>query len=160
MEERFLFNGIQMKGTRIAVDQAVVFAIPILPYAAIPPFSFGYPTAPRAQFAPDRPVFQGRKIGGELCLNQTFLRPLGLRRRWKALKLSNAHRAESCPKKLQEIPFAHSECIHARSNLWGARIAAGIVCAAPTILNKPGAPVTPFLSGLPALSLKLLLGSI
>jgi hypothetical protein len=53
MEEGFLFNRVWMNCTRIPIDQAVIFPIPVFPHPANPPFSLGYTTTVRAQFTLD-----------------------------------------------------------------------------------------------------------
>ena len=78
VKERFLFDGIDMNGTGISVDQGIVFSILVFSNAAISTLSISHFTVPRAKFAPDLFVGEGGEIGGELSARQPFLNFLGI----------------------------------------------------------------------------------
>ena len=53
MEERLFLDGIQVDGTRVPVDEAVIFPLPVFTNPAKPSFSLGNAAPVRAQLALD-----------------------------------------------------------------------------------------------------------
>jgi len=60
MEKWFLFYGVHMHCTRIAIDQGVIAATNIFPSLAIPPFTFFCFAGMGTEFTTDAPIFKRR----------------------------------------------------------------------------------------------------
>jgi hypothetical protein len=73
MEEGLLFYRVWMNRTRIPVDQAVIFPIPVFPHSANAPLSLSYAATVRAQFTLDFSALEWSEIGGELRFNEPLL---------------------------------------------------------------------------------------
>ena len=72
-----------MKGAWISVNQAEIFPGSILPDSAISSFALAHMAVLGTELALDFSVSEGSKERGQLCLNKSFLRKLGMRQLWK-----------------------------------------------------------------------------
>ena len=77
VEEGFFFNGVQVDGAGVAVHQAVIFALPVLPDAAFPPVSGQNLAVPGAELALHQALVQLAGEGGRMGRNQAVLHRLG-----------------------------------------------------------------------------------
>ena len=78
MIKRFFFDRIEMDGTRIAINQAVVFPVAILADPAESPFPLCHAASSRTEFTPNLATLQGSKEGGERGLYEALLYSLRL----------------------------------------------------------------------------------
>jgi hypothetical protein len=73
MQKGFLFDGVQVKHTRIPIDKTVQFSVPVFADAARAAFSTGKVTLPWAKGTLDLAAVEGLEIGGKLRLYEPFL---------------------------------------------------------------------------------------
>jgi hypothetical protein len=57
------------------------------------------------ELAPNLSMSEGSKEGGQLCLNESFLRELGMRIVWKSKEMNSRQGGKACCTKTQEISF-------------------------------------------------------
>ncbi len=77
-----------MDGTRIAINQAVVFPVAILTDAAESPFSLCHAALSWAEFTANLATLQGSEEGRELGFYEPFLYSLRLRPLWEAKEMT------------------------------------------------------------------------
>lgn len=105
MEKRFFLYGVPINDTRIPIHQTVELPLPIFTYSTKTSSPFRDTAPPGAQLTLDLSSIQGSKIGGQLCLNQTFLGHLCLHGLRKTEKGSKAESTKTHSTKLQKLPF-------------------------------------------------------
>lgn len=109
MEKRFFLYGVPINDTRIPIHQTVELPLPIFTYSTKTSSPFRDTAPPGAQLTLDLSSIQGSKIGGQLCLNQTFLGHLCLHGLRKTEKRSETKRTKSSSAKLQEVPLRQAK---------------------------------------------------
>ena len=105
MEKGFLFDRVEMNGTGIPVYQAVISPLPILTHSAKTPFPLWNAAPPGAQFTLDVSSVHGGEKGGELYPDKAFFGGLCLQDFRKTKEVGDVKNTETCPAKLQELPF-------------------------------------------------------
>jgi hypothetical protein len=76
MVEGLLLHGVYVHRTGVAVHQAVILPLPILPDSAKAPSPRGYDAFPGTELALNLSVFQGLIMGGDLGSEEAFLSSL------------------------------------------------------------------------------------
>jgi hypothetical protein len=79
MEKGFLLDRVQMDGTGISVNQAVIFPVTVLANPAKAPLSLRYTAILRTEFALNLTPLQWGEKGRELCFDETLLGNLRVR---------------------------------------------------------------------------------
>ena len=77
VEEGFFFNGVQVDGAGVAVHQAVIFALPVLPDAAFPPVSGQNLAVPGTELALHQALVHLAVEGGRMGRHEAVLHRLG-----------------------------------------------------------------------------------
>ncbi len=96
-----------MNRTGVAIDQTVIFSIPVFPDPAKSSFPLGDMTAVRAELTLDFSSFQRGEIRRDLCLDEALLCHLCLGSFGKAKEAGGGEHAETRSAKFQEFSFRH-----------------------------------------------------
>ncbi len=76
MKEGLLFDRVQMDGTGVPVNEAVIVPVPVFTDPAETPLSPGNPAAPWTEVAPDLATSESGEIWRELCPDEALLESL------------------------------------------------------------------------------------